>query len=179
MIENDLTFKKETPTGAPRTSLIATMKGGHTPPPPTTQSEAATSGVRLGTHLDSLTSIRPVHSRGPRKRSKGTTTDTEGPTVVRPTTHIAVCAPCNTATIQPATPPGQVESEPVLKGEPIRDDAGQDNTSPPPCNYGSVASGPTRTAFDRLSDLVKLILIPTRIKNRQGLKRRCDQHKLA
>jgi hypothetical protein len=63
--------------------------------------------------------------------------------------------------------------------EPIRDDTGQDNTSPPPCNYGSVASGPTRTAFDRLSDLVKLIRIPTRTKNRRGLKRRCGQHKLA
>ena len=34
MIENDLTFEKGTPTGAPRTPLIATMKGGHTPTPP-------------------------------------------------------------------------------------------------------------------------------------------------
>ena len=100
--------------------------------------------------------------------------------MVQQTTHIQVCSPCNNVQhIKPATRIGHVESEQVLMREPIRDDTGQINTSCPPCNYSSSKSYPTGRAFDRLSDLVKLIRIPTRTKNRRRLKRRCGKQKLA
>jgi hypothetical protein len=180
MQEHNLTLGQGALTGTSRVPNIATMKGGQTQPDLHTQTEAATTGVRLGTHLDSLTSIRPVHARGPRNRSRASKQVTEGPTVVQQVTRIPLCSPCNNVQhTQPATRIGHVESEQVLMGEPIRDDTGQINTSCPPCNYSSRMSNPTWKAFDRLSDLVKLIRIPTRTKNRRRLKRRCGKQKLA
>ena len=155
------------------------MTGGTTHPNLAKQNEAAISDVRLGTHVDSLTSTRPVRTRGPRKRPRGPTTPIKGPTVAHKSPHIALCAPCNTTNNKPDTPKAKVEIAQALMREPIRDETGHVITPPPPCNYGSVMSCSTRTAFDRLGDLVKLIRITARTKNRRRINRRCGKHKLA